>query len=207
MAVVGILLSRSPDEAHIVARRFWKRLGRMFTPETARRREPPPEDVPVWAQVTKKRLTHIRGVAALLDEWATEMGVSQRERTRWLKAAWLHDALRDASLPRGLMHGDAAADRAARDGESDQSVLDAVRYHSTGYAGWDSTGKMLFLADYLEPGRGHGSKQRAKLAKRVPRDRDDVLREVVSLQMRARLRTDRRIPPMMLEFWNALTQR
>jgi len=99
------------------------------------------------------------------------------------------------------------ADRAVRDGESDPSVLDAVRYHSSGYAGWDDTGKLLFLADYLEPRRAHRSTERAKLAKRVPRDRDAVLREVVALQIRARLRADRRIPPLMLEFWNSLVRR
>lgn len=162
--------------------------------------------MPAWAEVRKKRLAHIQGVAELLDDWAEEMEVSQRERTRWLKAAWLHDALRDATLPRGVSHGAAAADRAARDGETDQGVLDAVRYHSTGHPEWDDAGKMLFLADYLEPGRGRG-KLRAKLAKRVPRDRDGVLREVVARQMRALIRADRRIPPLMLEFWNDLNRR
>jgi HD superfamily phosphohydrolase YqeK len=188
-------------------RRVWKWLTRALTPGIGRRRPPLPSDVPSWAEVGKRRLAHIRGVAALLDEWADEMGVSRRERSRWLTAAWLHDALRDASLPRGMTHGAAAADRAAREGESDRDVLDAVRYHSSGHAGWGDTGKMLFLADYLESGRDGGSKQRAKLARRVPRDRDGVLREVVARQLRARLRAGRRIHPFMLEFWNALVRR
>ena len=135
------------------------------------------------------------------------MEVSSAERGRWRKAAWLHDALRDAPVSRGTTHGAAAADRAAQDGESDRGVLDAVRYHSFGYAGWDDVGKMLYLADFLEPGRRYRRKQRAKLAKRVPRERDRILREIVAQQMRSRLRAGRPIHPLTLEFWNSLAGR
>jgi len=134
------------------------------------------------------------------------MGVPRHERRRWLAAAWLHDALRDARLPGGARHGPAAADRAARDGEHDRGILDAVRYHSVGFAGWDDVGKMLYLADYLEWGRKGRRKERAKLAKRVPRDRDAVLREVVALQMQDQLRDGRPIDPLTLEFWNSLVE-
>ena len=165
------------------------------------------EELPSWAQVGRRRREHIRRVAALLEEWADAMDVSPRERSRWLKAVWLHDALRDADLTRGTTHAAAAADRAVKDGESDRGVLDAVRYHSLGYAGWDDVGKMLYLADFLEPGRKNRRKERAKLAKRVPRSRDRILREIVALQMRSRLRTGRPIHPLTLEFWNSLSGR
>lgn len=135
------------------------------------------------------------------------MGVSDRERHRWLRAVWLHDALRDARLPKGTRHGFAAATRAARGGETDRGVLDAVRYHSTGYAGWDDVGRMLFLADNLEPGRKGRRKERAKLARRVPRERDVVLREVVGQQLQADLRAGRPVDPLTLEFWNSLPRR
>ena len=135
------------------------------------------------------------------------MEVSQRERRRWLMAVWLHDALRDARLPNGTRHGAAAAERAAQEGETDGGVLDAVRYHSVGYAGWDDVGKMLYLADNLEPGRRGRRKERARLASRVPRERDDVLREVVAQQMEERLQSKRPIDPLTLQFWNSLTRR
>lgn len=133
------------------------------------------------------------------------MGVPRRERIRWVRAGWLHDALRDARLTKGTTHGAAAADRATQDGESDPGVLDAVRFHSFGYAGWDDVGRMLYLADFLEPGRRRN--RRAKLAERVPRDTDRILREVAALQIRARLRVGRPIHPRTLEFWNSLTAR
>ena len=170
-------------------------------------RTPITGELPAWAQTGRRRRAHIRRVVEVLDEWADEMGVSPRERARWLKAAWLHDALRDARLPSGTSHGVAAADRARQEGESDNGVLDAVRYHSLGYARWEEVGKMLFLADFLEPGRRGDRKQRSKMMKRVPRSRDGVLVEVVAWQMRDRLRAGRPIHPLTVEFWNSLTGR
>src|SRR5690349_24868704 len=99
------------------------------------------------------------------------------ERARWLKAAWLHDALRDAPAADELAHGPMAAERAARDGETDRGVLDAVRFHSLGFAGWDDVGRMLYLADYLEPGRSFDQEVRRTLAGRIPVERDAVLLE------------------------------
>jgi len=180
--------------ARLVA--FWR--GRLIAPAP---------ELPAWAQAGRRRRAHIRRVVGVLEEWAQEMGVSERERQRWIRAAWLHDALRDARLAKGTNHGAAAADRAAKDGESDAGVLDAVRYHSIGYAGWDQVGRMLFLADYLEPGRGRGRKRRAKLLKRVPRDPDRVLQEVVAQQMRERLKSRRPVNPLTLEFWNSVVSR
>ena len=47
-------------------------------------------------------------------------------------------------------------------------MLDAVRYHSVGLAEWDMVGRILYCADYLEPGRTHEREWRAELAARLP---------------------------------------
>ncbi|HWZ60758.1 MAG TPA: hypothetical protein VNW46_17370 [Gemmatimonadaceae bacterium] len=146
----------------------------------------------------------MRRMAVLLEGWADAMGASEDERRRWLEACWLHDALRDADLPTGTTHGAAAAACAASHGEADPGVLSAVRYHSVGHAGWDDVGKMLYLADFLEPGRKRHRKQRARLARRVPHDRDRVLRLIVAQQIRSRLRRGRSIHPHTLQFWNSM---
>ena len=91
--------------------------------------------LPPWAVVTADRVAHIERVASLLAEWATQLGVAVAERDRWLRAAWLHDALRDAPAATELDHGPLCANRLAREGERDQGLLDAVRYHSLGFAG------------------------------------------------------------------------
>ncbi len=163
-------------------------------------------DLPAWAQAGNERRKHVQRVAALLEEWAEAMDVGERELDRWLRAAWLHDALRDAAQPAGVTHGAAAADRAQQDGETDRGVLDAIRYHSVGHAGWDDVGKMLYLADALEPGRKRNRKQRARLAARVPQQRDRVLRKVVAREIRVRLRAGRPVHPQTIGFWNRLLE-
>lgn len=160
--------------------------------------------LPVWAVAGPERRTHIERVVALLDAWAVALGVSPAERDRWRRAGWLHDALRDAPTADELAHGPAAADRAAADGERDQGVLDAVRFHSRGYAGWDNVGRMLYLADYLEPGRPYDVEERAALAARVPAERDAVLREVAQRRIAWAVRSGWALPAETVAFWNAL---
>jgi len=160
--------------------------------------------LPAWAVVTPERRAHIERVVGLLDSWAAARRAPDAERARWLKAGWLHDALRDAPAADELAHGPLAAERAARAGETDRGVLDAVRYHSLGYAGWDDVGKMLYLADYLEPGRAFDRDVRASLAARVAQDRDAVLEQVAARRV-ARV-IDGRWPLVRetVDFWNSL---
>jgi len=160
--------------------------------------------LPVWAEVTPARRGHVERVAALLGEWAGAMRVSPAERDRWLRAAWLHDALRDAALGNPTAHGPAAAERAAKDGERDQGVLDAVRYHTIGHAGWDHVGRMLYLADFLEPGRDFDPDGRRALTARVPAERDAVLREVARRRIEWVLKSGWPLLPETVAFWNAL---
>jgi len=143
-------------------------------------------------------------VVGLLDRWADTMGVSAPERARWTRAGWLHDALRDATLASPTAHGPAAADRAAADGERDRGVLDAIRYHTIGYSGWDDVGRMLYLADFLEPGRTPDPADRADLAQRVPRERDAVLRDVARRRIEWMLRSGWTLPAETVDFWNSL---
>ena len=165
--------------------------------------------LPGWAQVSPERRAHIERVVTMLDRWADAMHVSKTERERWRRAGWLHDALRDASFGDPRSHGPAAADRAAANGERDRGVLDAVRYHTIGSAGWDDVGRMLYLADFLEPGRDgpRKSSDREVLAQRVPRERDDVLREVARRRIDWVLGSGWPLPAETVAFWNALASR
>ncbi len=163
----------------------------------------------MWAQVSPHRRAHIERVVTQLDEWARAMKVPASERDRWLRAGWLHDALRDAPLLDRLAHGPAAADRAGAEGERDQGVLDAVRYHTIGFAGWDDAGRMLYLADFLEPGRDAAGvrSDRAELARRVPRERETMLREIARRRIEWVLRSGWPLVPETAAFWNDLVGR
>lgn len=160
--------------------------------------------LPAWAVVTPERRAHVERVVAQLDAWATALRTPEPERARWVRAGWLHDALRDAPEASELAHGPRAADRAAQDGETDQGVLDAVRYHSLGYAGWDAVGRMLYLADYLEPGRPFDQEGRRALAARVPAERDRVLREVAARRIERVIESRWPLVRETVAFWNFL---
>src|SRR3989442_1345974 len=156
---------------------------------------------------TPERRAHIERVVALLGEWATAMHVPDAERARWLRAGWLHDALRDENRSDELAHGPRAAARAAQDGEPDRGVLDAVRYHTLGYVHWDDVGRMLYLADFLEPGRPLDPADQAALIARVPRERDAMLKEVARRRIEWVLRSGRPLLPATVAFWNSLASR
>jgi HD superfamily phosphohydrolase YqeK len=146
------------------------------------------------------------------------MRVPPTERERWLRAVYLHDALRDAPEQMlltladdrwhqpSLLHGPAAAEYAARDGEQDPGVLSAARFHSVGWAGWDRVGHILYLADYLEPGRAFREEERRVMAARVPAEIDRVLREVAAERLRWIVSSGWPLIPETVEFWNVLSR-
>jgi HD superfamily phosphohydrolase YqeK len=174
--------------------------------------------LPSWAIVSSERLAHINRVAELVALWATQMAAPDSERNRWLKAVWLHDALRDASAeelarwapasvgPPALRHGPAAAGRAKAEGETDRGVLDAVRYHSVGLAEWDMVGRTLYCADFLEPGRAYEAELRAELAARYPTDPGGVLLAVVRQRLLYGIGAGWSIPEPTYRLWNSLTK-
>jgi HD superfamily phosphohydrolase YqeK len=157
-------------------------------------------------------------VAELVSEWAEAIGVPDPERNRWLRAVWLHDALRDAPLaeldrwassvpgPAELKHGPASAARAKAEGETDRGVLDAVRYHSLGLAEWDMAGRVLYCADYLEPARAFDRDARAALARRFPQDPSGVLREVARHRLAHQVASGWVLLEPTVRFWNSLVR-
>jgi 2-amino-4-hydroxy-6-hydroxymethyldihydropteridine diphosphokinase len=175
--------------------------------------------LPEWARVTEKRLAHITRVTALLDRWAVEMAVPEAEARAWHDAGCWHDALRDAddallqsltadgpfaSRPPTVLHGPAAAELLEREGETRAGVLLAVRWHTVGNKDWDRTGRALFMADFLEPGRGFMHADRAFLASLLPRDFDGVFRQLVRMRLEWTLREGKELFPESVALWNSI---
>jgi HD superfamily phosphohydrolase YqeK len=182
--------------------------------------EPAAVLLPSWAQVSEKRRAHIARVTALLDRWAAEMSLTSGEAKAWHDAGRLHDALRDASeaelrqmvrgtpfadSPAGVLHGPAAAARLEREGETRAGVLLAVRWHTVGNAAWDQTGRALFMADFLEPGRGFLRHDRGFLSSLLPRDFDGVFRQVVRMRLEWTLREGKPLFPESIVLWNSVS--
>lgn len=170
--------------------------------------------LPGWAAVGPRRLSHVARVAALLERWALELGLSDRDRARWVSAGWLHDALRDGDddllarlapeWPEWVRHGPASAALLEADGVADKELLEAIRYHSLGRSGLGEIGRFLYLADFLEPGRPYLPIERAALCSRLPSEAAGVLRRVSELRIRALLEDGLPLHPDSVSFWNDL---
>jgi 2-amino-4-hydroxy-6-hydroxymethyldihydropteridine diphosphokinase len=176
----------------------------------------PAVDLPSWAQVTEKRRAHIARVTALLDQWADALELAPEERAAWHDVGVLHDALRDASehelrtltgdrdRPMHILHGPAVAERLAHDGERRADVLEAIRWHTLGSANWGRTGKALYMADFLEPGRPFSRADRAFLAAHAMTDFDGVFRQVVRTRIEWTVREGKMLFPETADLWNSV---
>ena len=172
-------------------------------------------ELPEWAKVSPKRKGHIARVTALLANWAEALRVSPEERRAWIDAGRFHDALKDApdeelrelvgdvSYEPQMLHGPAAAARLERDGETRRGLLDAVRYHTIGYLDWDRTGRALYMADFLEPGRSFARRDRAFLASQVASDFDGVFQQVVRAKLAWSLHEGHSLFPETVALWNS----
>lgn len=121
--------------------------------------------------VNPRRYKHVLGVEETAVKMAERYGVDvDKART----AALLHDCAKDFddgallamaenhNLPIDavsrqapqLLHGPAGAIVArAEYGVSDQEIFDAITYHTTGRPEMSALEKIIYLADYIEPGR------------------------------------------------------
>lgn len=175
-----------------------------------------PLDMPNWAQVGEKRLAHIVRVTSLLDRWAVRLKLGDDEALAWHDVGRFHDALRDAperelrrlgaghDLPIDVLHGPAAATFLMSIGETRTSVLNAVRWHTMGSAGWDRVGRALYMADFLDPGRNFMRGDRAFLAEHLPHDFDGVFRQVVRMRLEWTLREGKALFPEAVGLWNSI---
>ena len=172
--------------------------------------------LPPWAVVGDRRRAHIERVVGLLDGWAVAVHLPTDEAAAWHDAGRLHDALRDApetqlreithdlttDVP--LLHGPAAAIRLIADGETRDDVVQAVRWHTIGCADWGSVGRALFMADFLDPGRGFERADRAYLAQHVPVDFDGTFRQVVRMRLEWTVREGKALHAETVALWNAV---
>ncbi len=122
-------------------------------------------------RLSEKRFTHSLGVAQEAERLARHYGADAEKA---YLAGLVHDCAKELSGEETLKRladfdivPDAAAEAApwllhgalgacvARDefGIEDEEVLDAVRYHTTGKAGMALLSKIIFIADFIEPGR------------------------------------------------------
>ena len=124
---------------------------RYYVPESVRRY------LIVRKKVGAKRFEHTKRVIDLAVDMAERFGESSYKTAL---AALLHDYCKDpkGGVKNDLFHGNMAAEAAVRDFNiTDDDVLNAIRYHTTGRAGMSRLERIIFLADTVEPGRTYNS--------------------------------------------------
>lgn len=100
------------------------------------------------------RLRHSLGVMHMAMLLADAYRLVPLEKVRL--AGLLHDCARVAGLPNNALgHAPAGAQLARREyGITDEEVLSAIRWHTTGRPGMTDLEKIIYVADYIEPFRG-----------------------------------------------------
>lgn len=103
--------------------------------------------------LSKRKYEHSLRVAQTARELAQIHGASEK---KVVKAALIHDVgyfIGLSKKDRALSHAGISARFAKKIGIKDKSVLEAIEWHTVGKPGLDTLGKIIFLADGIEPGR------------------------------------------------------
>ncbi len=104
-----------------------------------------------------------------------------------------------------LLHGPVGAALLRKeDGLTDQALYDAVRWHSTAHASLDDLGKLIFLADKLDPQKAAVYSYQARLHEMALESLDLALLEFLTREMAARIEKGETVHPASVDARNSL---
>lgn len=104
-----------------------------------------------------------------------------------------------------LLHGPVGAELLRKEDDlTDHSIFEAVRWHSTAHASLDDLGKLVFLADKLDPQKAAIYSYQAKLHDMALESLDLALLEFLSREMAARIEKGRTVHPASVDARNSL---
>lgn len=138
-------------------------------------------------------------IAAILHDyskcWSKDM------LRRWIVEQKLSDELlqHGAALWHAFVGAEAVRERL---GIHDDNILNAIRYHTSGRPRMTVLEKVVFLADYIEPGRNFPGLQDVRAL--AERDLDRALLRAINLTIGNLLREDRKLFPLTVEARNDL---
>ncbi len=168
----------------------------------------------------KKRFQHTLGVMEAAGTLAKQYGADIYKTSA---AALLHDYAKDFSkeelliyvekysietdhileLAHQLLHGKVAASIAAHEfGIEDEEVLLAIEYHTTGRKGMSMVEKIIYLSDFIEPGREYPGVE--TLRKLALEDLDKAVLQALTNTMIYVLRTGKLLHHNTLEARNEM---
>lgn len=104
-----------------------------------------------------------------------------------------------------LLHGPVGAELLRREEDlTDHGLYEAVRWHSTAHPSLDPLGKLVFLADKLDPQKAAIYPYQAKLRDMALESLDLALLEFLSREMATRLERGETVHPASVEARNSL---
>ena len=104
-----------------------------------------------------------------------------------------------------LLHGPVGAELLRREEDlTDHGLYEAVRWHSTAHSSLDPLGKLVFLADKLDPQKAAIYSYQARLRDMALESLDLALLEFLSREMATRLERGETVHPASVEARNSL---
>ncbi len=151
-----------------------------------------------------------------VDAETVDLGIAAHDLARALKS----DTLLSEALSHGinpdiverheplLLHGPVAAQWLEHDDQYENGpVIQAVRWHTTGFAGMGEVEKTVFLADKLDPNKVRRYPYLKKVQNLAISDLDSAIVEYIDRQIEFLLERGFLIHPASLEFRNHLIAR
>jgi predicted HD superfamily hydrolase involved in NAD metabolism len=170
-------------------------------------------------QVSFERLNHIEGVVKTAAQLAERNGVPQ---SKVKLAAWLHDCgkeLTRAEMKRWLKKSRFNLDKIERQlpglwhphvgaaiaqikwGIKDKSILDAIRSHTLGHPAMKPLSQVVFIADFIEPGRDFPGVDKARNSAQRSLRMGVLAKSSMTIEFL--FRKNMKIHPRLLETWNS----
>ncbi|MFQ6027243.1 MAG: bis(5'-nucleosyl)-tetraphosphatase (symmetrical) YqeK [Dehalococcoidia bacterium] len=104
-----------------------------------------------------------------------------------------------------LLHGPVGAEILQReDGLAETDLYQAVYWHTTAHPSLERLGKVVFLADKLDPQKRHRYPYQPQLHQLAMQDLDQAILEFLNQELVAQVRQGQLVPPAMLETRNHL---
>ena len=104
-----------------------------------------------------------------------------------------------------LLHGPVGAETLLdEEGLDDEEILEAVRWHSTAHPSLGPLGKLVFIADKLDPRKAVAYPYQPELRRMAEEDLDLAVLEFLCRESEARLRRREPVHPVSVEAINSL---
>lgn len=173
-------------------------------------------------RMPEKRYIHTIGVMETAISLAQKYGEDVKKAetaailhdiAKYADIEWMENIVRDKNLdPRligwgsELLHGPVGAYIAENEfGITDQEMLNAIRFHTTGRASMSDLEKIIFVADMIEPNRRFDGVDR--LRKKAQKNLDKAMRACVRHTLAFLIDTKQPIFPLSIECYNDMMNR